>query len=73
MYAYSYTTKNHEPYEHLTKWKINKACVHAKSVGPGMPIEKVNHHRIHIDTKKLDHLLDFINRLNFYQDVSFST
>lgn len=65
LYAYSYTTRKlmdlHEPYERLTKWKIKQARTHAKSVGPGMPIEKINHHRIRIDTKKLDHFLDFID------------
>ena len=77
LYAYSYTTKKlmdlHEPYERLTKWKIKQARAHAKSVGPGMPIEKTKHHRICIDVKKLDHFLDFIHRPYFYQDVSFGT
>ena len=77
LYAFSYTTKKlmnlHEPNERLTKWKIKQARAHATSVGPGMVIEKINHHRIRIDIKKLDHFLDFIDRPYFYQDVSFGT
>ncbi len=77
LYAYSYTAKKlmqlHEPYERLTKWKIKQARAHAKNVGPGIPVEKLKHHRIRIDSEKSDHFLEFINRPYFYQDVSFGT
>ena len=72
LYAYSYATKKlmdlHEPYEQLSKKKIEQARAHAKSVGPGIPIEKINRDRIRIDINKLDHFHDFIDRPYFYQD-----
>ena len=59
LYAYSYTAKKlmqlHEPYERLTKWKIKQARAHARNVGPGIPVEKLKHHRIRIDSEKSDH------------------
>jgi hypothetical protein len=65
LYAYSYTAKKlmqlHEQYERLTKWKIKQAHAHAKKVGPGIPVEKLKHHRVHINTEKSDHFINFIN------------
>jgi hypothetical protein len=51
----------HEQYERLTKWKIKQAHAHAKKVGPGIPVEKLKHHRVHINTEKSDHFINFIN------------
>ena len=62
--------KYHEPYEPLTHWQIKQARKHAKEQGPGIPDEKILHHRVRLPMEKIDHFIDFINRPHFYQDVA---
>lgn len=77
IYADRYPTetlmKIHEPYGRLTKWQIKKARLHAEVKGPGKEVEKIKQNRIRVDRTKLDHFIDFANRLYFYQDVAFGT
>ncbi|KAK3753674.1 hypothetical protein QZH41_003321 [Actinostola sp. cb2023] len=75
IYAYEYTSEKlkrfHEPFEKLSDRKIKRAREHARTVGPGLPVEKKPSHRIRIDMTKLDHFLTFVNRPYFYQDVAY--
>ncbi|KAK3747345.1 hypothetical protein QZH41_007276 [Actinostola sp. cb2023] len=75
IYAYEYTSEKlkrfHEPFEKLSDRKIKRAREHARTVGPGLPVEKKPSHRIRIDMTKLDHFLTFVNRPYFYQDVTY--
>ena len=38
-----------------------------------MPVEKEVHHRARMNTSKVDHFIEYVNRPHFYQDVSFGT
>ena len=77
IYADSYPAKKlievHKSYEPITEWEIRKAKLHAKNSGPGTPFEKPEHHRVRLDTVKVNHFLDFINRPYFHQDVAYGT
>lgn len=77
IYAYRHTMKKlqafHEPYEKVSMRQIKLARSHAKKRGPGSFVPKVVHHRVRLDTQKVDHFVDFINRPYFYQDVAFGT
>ena len=77
IYAHRYPRKElmriHEPYEKLTKWKIDRARLHATKNGPGSAPEKHDQHRTRLPMDKVDHFLDFVNRPYFYQDVAFGT
>ena len=65
--------KMHEPYESITIWQIKRVRAHAREYGPGLAVEKSPTHRVRLDTKLVDHFIDFDNRRCFYQDVSFGT
>ena len=77
IYAYRHTVKKlqefHEPYERISLRQIKLARAHAKSRGPGSIVLKVINHRVRLDTSKVEHFVDFINRPYFYQDVAFGT
>lgn len=77
LYAYRYPAnvlqEMHEPYAKITEWQIKRARAHAKECGPRSLIEKSPSHRVRLPAAKVDHLLDFINRPYFYQDVAFGT
>lgn len=77
IYAYRHTMKKlqafHEPYEKLSMRQIKLARSHAQKKGPGSAVPKMVHHRVRLDTHKVDHFIDFINRPYFYQDVAFGT
>jgi hypothetical protein len=77
LYCYRFSAKKlieiHEPYERITSWRVKKAHAHCKQFGAGMPLEKQARHRVRIDTFKVDHFVEFVNRLYFYQDVYFGT
>ena len=77
IYAYRYTMqvlqKFHEPYEKISLRQIKRARLHARKRGPGLNVPKVFSHRVRLDTNKVDHLIDFVNRPYFYQDVAFGT
>ena len=77
IYAYRYPNerlkKLHEPFERLSDRQIKRAREHARSIGPGLPVEKKCFNRIRIDMAKLDHFLTFVNRPYFYQDVAYGT
>lgn len=77
LYAYRYPVnvlqEMHEPYAKITEWQIKRARAHAKECGPRSLIEKSPSHRVRLPAAKVDHLLDFINRPYFYQDVAFGT
>ena len=77
LYAYKYSVstlkKLHLPYGKLSTRQIHRARCHARSLGPGSVPEQKIHHRVRIDMSKVDHLIEFINRPYFYQDVSFGT
>ena len=64
--------KVHKKFKTITEWQVWKAKENAKSIGPGIPFEKVKTHRVCLDVNKLEHFLDFINRPYFYQDVAFA-
>ena len=77
IYAYRHTMKKlqefHEPFERISLRQIKVARAHAKSRGPGSIVPKVSNHRVRLDTSKVEHFIDFINRPYFYQDVAFGT
>ena len=77
IYAYRYTMKLlqkfHEPYEKISLRQIKRARSHARKRGPGSNVPKVFSHRVRLDTNKVDHFIDFVNRPYFYQDVAFGT
>ena len=63
--------KMHEPYESITIWQIKRARAHAREYGPGLAVEKSQTHRVRLDTRLVDHFIDFVNRPYFCQDASF--
>ena len=77
IYANRYPAKKlmeiHKLYEPITEWELRKAKLHANNKGPGAPLEKPLYHRVRLDTVKVNHFLEFINRPYFYQDVSYGT
>ena len=77
IYAYRYTMTAlqcfHEPYEKISLRQIKQARAHARKCGPGSLVPKVVNHRVRLDTSKVDHFIDFVNRPYFYQDVAFGT
>ena len=77
IYAYRHTMKKlqefHEPYERVSLRQIKMARAHAKTRGAGSIVPKVINHRVRLDTSKVEHFVDFINRPYFYQDVAFGT
>ena len=77
IYAYQHTMKKlqefHEPYERVSLRQIKMARAHAKMRGPGSIVPKIVNHRVRLDTSKVEHFVDFVNRPYFYQDVAFGT
>ena len=77
LYAYRYPMnmlkKIHESYGKLSTWEIKQARSHANLQGPGTIPENTTKHRIRLDTAKVDHFVEFVNRPYFYQDVSFGS
>ena len=77
IYAYWYTMKLlqkfPEPYEKISLRQIKRARLHARKRGPGSNLPKVFSHRVRLDTSKVNHFIDFVNRPYFYQDVAFGT
>ena len=77
IYAYRYTMKvlqgYHQTYEKISLRQIKQARAHARKRGPGTAVPTVVNHRVRLDTNKVDHFIDFINRPYFYQDVAFGT
>ena len=77
IYAYRYTMKvlqgYHEAYEKISLRLIKQARGHARKRGPGTAVPTVVNHRVRLDTNKVDHFIDFVNRPYFYQDVAFGT
>ena len=73
LYAYKYSVstlkKIHLPYGKLSTRQIHRT----RTVGPGTVPEKKKYHRERVDMSKVDHFIDFINRLYFYQDVSYGS
>ena len=63
----------HEPFEKLSDRQIKKSRAHAKNVGVGFNVEKLQSHRVRIDFMKLDHFLSFADQPYFYQDVAYGT
>ena len=74
IYAHRYpmtkVKKIHQPYRSLSTCEIKQARSHAKMHGPGTIPEIKTKYRVRLDMGKVDHLVDFINRPYFYQDVS---
>ena len=62
-----------ELYEKITLRQIKRARLPARKRGPGSNLPKVFSHRVRLDTNKVDHFIDFVNRPYFYQDVAFGT
>jgi hypothetical protein len=73
LYAYEYpaskSIKMHSSFEKLSERQIKKARAHAKTFGQGTPVETTKKYSIYLNKAKLDHLIEFSNRLYFYQDV----
>ncbi|KAL9975846.1 hypothetical protein ACROYT_G013055 [Oculina patagonica] len=63
----------HQPNGKLTKWEIKQARSHAKLHGPGTIPEATLKHRVRLDMEKVEHFVEFTNRPNFYQDVSYGS
>jgi len=63
----------HKPYEKISLRQIKQARAHARKLGPGSSVPKLERHRVRLDTNKVDHFIDFVNRPYFYQDVAFGT
>ena len=74
IYAPMYTAKElklmHSDFEQLSDRQIKKAKAQAKTIGAGLTLPKIKHHRTRIDLSKLNHFLTFADQLYFYQDVS---
>ena len=77
IYANNYPAKKliemHKFYEPLTEWELRKAKIHANHNGPGAPLEKPVYHPVKLDSVKVTHFLEFINRPYFHQDVAYGT
>ena len=77
IYAYLYTMKMlqsfHEPYEKISLRQIKQARAHERKLAPGSSVPKLERHPVRLDTNKVDHFIDFVNRPYFYQDVAFGT
>ena len=77
LYAYEYPASKliemHSSFEKLSERQIKKARAHAKTFGPGTPVETTKKHRIYLNRAKVDHFIEFSNRPYFYQDVSYGT
>lgn len=77
LYAYEYPASKliemHSSFEKLSERQIKKARAHAKTFGPGKPVETTKKHRIYLKRVKVDHFIEFSNRPYFYQDVSYGT
>ena len=77
LYAYEYPANKlieiHSSFEKLSERQIEKARAHAKTFGPGRPVETTEKHRIYLNKAKVDHFIEFSNRPYFYQDVSYGT
>jgi hypothetical protein len=77
IYAPRYTAKElksmHGEFEQLSDRQIKKAKAHAETVGAGLTLPKIVHHRTRIDLSKLNHFLTFADQPYFYQDVSYGT
>ena len=56
----------HYPYEKLLTHQIYQARCHARTLGPGTVPEKKKYHRVRIEMSKLEHFIEFINRLYLY-------
>ena len=65
--------KFREPYEKISLRQIKRARLYARKRGPGLNVLKVFSHRVRLDTNKIDHFKDFVNRPYFYQDIAFGT
>ena len=73
LYAHRYPmTKLKKIHQPLSTWEIKQARSHAKMHGPGTIPEIKTKHRLRLDMGKVDHFVEFINRLYFYRDVSYS-
>ena len=66
IYAYRYTMNvlqgYHEAYEKISLKQIKQARAHARKRGPGTAVPTVVNHRVRLDTNKVDHFIDFVNR-----------
>ena len=57
----------------LSKWRIDRARLHATTSGRGQSVLKRPIFRTRIDNVQIDHFLDFISRPEVLQDVAFGT
>ena len=57
----------------LTVWRIDQAREHAKTAGPGKPVDLEPIQRTRLPPASIDHFLDFISSPAYLQDVSFGT
>ena len=77
IYALRYTSSElkavRAPFEKLSDRQIKMKELHPKTVRVGLEVEKSPHHRVRIDTSKLEHFLSFVDQPYVYQDVSFGT
>ena len=55
----------------ISKYEWTEASLHAKYPGPGKPVMKKHFSRIKVSESKLDHLLSWIARSSFTQDLAF--
>ena len=61
------------PYGKLLTWEIKQARSHANLQGHGTIPETIMKHRVRLDMGKVDTFVHFVNRLYFYQDVSYGS
>ena len=57
----------------LSKWQIDRARRHAANEGPGHQVVPKPIKRTCLDPVKTSHLVNFIARPNFFQDVAYGT
>ena len=77
IYANKYPARKlielHKTYEPLTELELHKAKLHANNEGPGVPVEKPIYHRVRLDTVKVNHFLNYINRPYFSRRCVWNT
>lgn len=54
-------------------YRIDQARLHAKNVGPALPVDNLTITRDRLDESKMDHFIDFVSRPEFVQDVAYGT
>ena len=57
----------------LSKWRIDQGRQHATEGWKGQPLTEIPSFRTRIGSKKVDHFIEYISRVEFVQDLAFRT